>query len=271
MNYAVANGEGIVKVVGEVGSGKTTLCRMLIKELPEYIEVVYLANPSLSPDEILHAIAFELKLNVSSDDGHLKVMNELQKYLLEQYAQNKRIVVFIEEAQSMLISTLEEIRLLSNLETDQHKLLQIVMFGQPELDDMLAKQEIRQLKERITYSFHLKPFSQHNVRDYINARLYACGYRGEDLFTKLAIRAIARYSKGLLRRVNILSDKSLLAAYSENLKQVNTKQVAQAALDTECISSISFYLQRWSVLGIFLVVIIILVLSLVLLEFIFGV
>jgi len=137
--YAIVSGEGIVKLVGEVGSGKTTLCRMLEKELPKNIEIVYLANPSLSPDNILHAIAFELHLKVRPDDSRLKVMNSLQNYLLERHAENKQIVVFVEEAQSMPIATLEEIRLLSNLETAQNKLLQIVIFGQPELDVMISK------------------------------------------------------------------------------------------------------------------------------------
>lgn len=126
MIYAIVSGEGIVKLVGEVGevgNGKTTLCRMLEKELPDNVEIVYLANPSLSPDNILHAIAFELDLNVQSEDSRLKVMQALQNYLLARHAENKQIVVFVEEAQSMPIATLEEIRLLSNLETAQNKLL----------------------------------------------------------------------------------------------------------------------------------------------------
>ncbi len=137
--YAIVSGEGIVKLVGEVGSGKTTLCRMLEKELPDNIEIVYLANPSLSPDNILHAIAFELGLHVNANESRLQVMNELQNYLLERHAENKQVVVFVEEAQSMPIATLEEIRLLSNLETANSKLLQIVIFGQPELDSMIAR------------------------------------------------------------------------------------------------------------------------------------
>ena len=183
--YAVTQGEGIVKVVGEVGAGKTMLCRMLEVELPDNVEIVYLANPSLSPDNILHAIAFELKLNVSETDNRLKVMNELQNYLLERHAENKQIVVFVEEAQGMPIATLEEIRLLSNLETSQNKLLQIVLFGQPELDQMIATREIRQLKERITYSFQLTPFKANDVKDYLNSRLRTCGYRAGDIFSSM--------------------------------------------------------------------------------------
>ncbi|MCH8080312.1 MAG: AAA family ATPase [Proteobacteria bacterium] len=235
--YAVTQGEGIVKVVGEVGSGKTMLCRMLQVELPDNVEIVYLANPSLSPENILHAIAFELKLNVTETDNRLKVMNELQNYLLDRHAENRQIVVFVEEAQGMPIATLEEIRLLSNLETSQHKLLQIVLFGQPELDQMIATREIRQLKERITYSFQLTPFKTNDVKDYLNSRLRTCGYRSADVFSTSAVRAITKYSKGLLRRINILADKSLLAAYAGNTHQVTSSHVKIAARDSEFIKN----------------------------------
>lgn len=234
--YAILNGEGMVKVVGEVGSGKTMLCRMLEKELPEKVEVVYLANPSLSPENILHAIAFELKLAVQADTSRLQVMYNLQEYLLKRHAENRQVVVFVEEAQAMPIATLEEIRLLSNLETEQSKLLQIVMFGQPELDELISRPEIRQLKERITYSFQLNPFVSEHIRDYVNTRLRASGYRAGEIFDKAAIRKIERYSRGLLRRVNILADKSLLAAYAGNTNLVTAMHVEQAARDSEFVT-----------------------------------
>ena len=231
--YAILNGEGIVKVVGEVGSGKTMLCRMLEKELPDKVEIVYLANPKLSPENTLHAIAFELKLPINNDTSRLQVMNDLQQYLVQQHAENKQVVVFVEEAQGMPLGTLEEIRLLSNLETQQNKLLQIVLFGQPELDEMISTPEIRQLKERITYSFQLKPFKNNDIRDYINTRLRACGYRTGELFSPSAIIEIERYSQGLLRRINILADKSLLAAYAATCQLVTKSHVTQAARDSE--------------------------------------
>ncbi len=234
--YAILNGEGMVKVVGEVGSGKTMLCRMLEKELPEKVEIVYLANPSLSPENILHAIAFELKLPVDADTSRLQVMHSLQEYLLERHANNCQVVVFVEEAQAMPIATLEEIRLLSNLETQQSKLLQIVLFGQPELDELLAKPEIRQLKERITYSFQLNPFVSEHIRDYLNTRLRASGYRAGEIFDKAAIRKIEHYSRGLLRRVNILADKAMLAAYAGNTNKITASHVEQAARDSEFVS-----------------------------------
>ena len=158
--YAITHGEGIIKVTGEVGSGKTMLCHMLPMRLPAHIETVYIANPSVSPEEILHAIAFELQLPVERGAQRLEVMQAMHDFLLKRYAEGKRVVVFVEESQSMPIATLEEIRLLSNLETSNDKLLQIVLFGQPELDDNLRQPNIRQLRERITHSFRLEPLTQ---------------------------------------------------------------------------------------------------------------
>lgn len=231
--YAIVSGEGIVKVVGEVGSGKTMLCRMLEVELPENVEIVYLANPSLAPDQILHAIAFELKLPGDGTEDRLKVMHALHEFLVRKHAENRRVVVFVEEAQSMPIETLEEIRLLSNLETNDDKLLQIVLFGQPELDVSLAEPRIRQLKERITYSFYLSPLSTDEVQSYLESRLRASGYRGVGLFTPAAIRSIGRYSRGLTRRINILADKALLAAFAGNAVAVTRRHVRRAARDSE--------------------------------------
>jgi type II secretory pathway predicted ATPase ExeA len=231
--YAIRQGEGIVKVSGEVGSGKTMLCRMLQERLPAEVETVYLANPSVSPDEILHAIAFEMQLSLPRDAERLEVMQALQEYLVERHAEGKQVVVFVEEAQSMPLETLEEIRLLSNLETQHYKLLQIVLFGQPELDRNLARTEIRQLKERITHSFTLKPLTASEIRDYLMFRLRAANYHGPDLFGPAVVKLIARASKGLTRRVNILADKTLLAAFAENTHTVSTKHVQAAIKDSE--------------------------------------
>src|SRR3990172_10217940 len=163
--YTITHGEGIVKVTGEVGSGKTMLCTMLQTRLPQHIETVYLAHPNVSPEEILHAIAFELQLGPARGAARLEVMHLLQDYLLKRHAEGKRVVGFVEEAQSMPLATLEEIRLLSNLETRNDKLLQIVLFGQPELDDNLRRPNIRQLRERIAHSFRLEPLSQGEIRE----------------------------------------------------------------------------------------------------------
>ena len=231
--YAITQGEGIVKVTGEVGSGKTMLCSMLQARVPENVETVYLANPSVSPDEILHAIAFELQLATAPDAGRLTVMHAIQAYLLQRHAEGKRVVLFVEESQGMPIATLEEIRLLSNLETKSDKLLQIVLFGQPELDENLRENQIRQLKERITHSFRLEPLTGPETREYLMFRLRAAGYRGPDLFSDAIIREIARISGGLTRRINIIADKALLAAFADNTHTLRQKHVDAAVRDSE--------------------------------------
>ena len=231
--YAITSGEGIIKVVGEVGSGKTMLCRMLEVRLSGSIDVVYIANPSLSPDNILHVIAHELHLDVASSESKLSVMQKLQDYLLKKHADNRQIVLFVEEAQSMPLETLEEIRMLSNLETDQHKLLQMVLFGQPELDEKLAQPQIRQLKERITHSFYLDPFPPKDTLDYLNFRLRAVGYKGPSLFSQRTANAVEKYSGGLSRRINIIADKAMMASFSEGGHEVSSKHVATAAKDSD--------------------------------------
>ncbi len=231
--YAIKNGEGIVKVVGEVGSGKTMICRMLQKILPETIESIYLAIPSVEPEHVLHAIAFELQLKVPKNADRLKVMQLLQAYLLKRHAEGRQVVIFVEEAQAMPIATLEEIRLLSNLETNQDKLLQIVLFGQPELDINLNELDIRQLRDRITHSFTLGPLDPKDIGNYLIFRLRAAGYFGPHLFTESAIKKLAKATDGLIRRVNILADKSLLSAFAENVYQVTPKHVKAAIQDSE--------------------------------------
>jgi type II secretory pathway predicted ATPase ExeA len=231
--YAITNGEGIIKVVGEVGSGKTMLCRMLQTILPEKIESIYLANPSVAPEDVLHAIAFELQLKLPKNADRLKVMQELQAYLLARYAEGRQVVIFVEEAQGMPLATLEEIRLLSNLETKQDKLLQIVLFGQPELDDNLNQEHIRQLRERITHRFNLGPLQTKDVGEYLIFRLRAAGYHGPHLFTGSAIKKLSKASEGLVRRVNILADKALLSAFADNAYQVTPKHVHAAVNDSE--------------------------------------
>ena len=231
--YAITSGEGIVKVVGEVGSGKTMLCRMLQTILPEKIESIFLANPSVAPEDVLHAIAFELQLKLPKNADRLKVMQVLQTHLLARHAAGKQVVIFVEEAQGMPLATLEEIRLLSNLETKHDKLLQIVLFGQPELDENLNQTNIRQLRERITHSFNLAPLQVKEIGEYLMFRLRAAGYFGPPMFTTPAVKKLANAADGLVRRVNILADKALLAAFAENVYQVTPKHVQAAISDSE--------------------------------------
>ena len=230
--YAIAHDEGIVKVTGEVGSGKTMLGRVLVERLPKNVVTIYLANPSLSRDEILHVIAADLKIDARAERVTI-LLRALQERLIKLYAAGRRVVVLIDEAHAMPLETLEEVRLLSNLESNRHKLLQIVLFGQPELDDHLALPKMRQLKERITHSFRLGPLARSEVESYVDFRMRAAGYRGPNVFAPRSMRLISQASAGLTRRVNILSDKSLLAAFADGTHQVAAKHARAAIRDSE--------------------------------------
>jgi MSHA biogenesis protein MshM len=230
--YAILHDEGIVKVSGEIGSGKTTLCRVLMERLPPEVETVFLANPSYSRSEILHAIAEELGLPATGDQA-ASVLRGLQAKLIELYASGRRVVLMIDEAHAMPEDTLEQVRLLSNLESSRHKLLQIVLFGQPELDAALDKPTMRQLKDRITHSFRTRPLTADEAGSYIAFRMRAAGYKGRDVFTAGAISAIARASSGLTRRINVLCDKSLLAAFAANTRAVTPREVRAAVVDSD--------------------------------------
>ena len=232
LTYAILHDEGIVKVSGEIGSGKTTLCRVLMERLPAQVETVFLANPSYSRTEILHAIAEELGRPAAGDPA-APALRDLQAQLIELYARGRRVVVMIDEAHAMPEDTLEQVRLLSNLETSRHKLLQIVLYGQPELDAALAKPSMRQLKDRITHSFRTRPLTVDEVGKYVSFRMRAAGYKGPEVFTTAAIAAVARASSGLTRRINVLCDKSLLAAFAANTHAVTPRQVRAAIADSD--------------------------------------
>jgi len=230
--YAIQHEEGIVKVVGEVGSGKTLLCRVLIERLPKHVETIYLANPSFTRDEILYAVAEEMKIEFSRERATI-ALRALQDRLIATYAEGRRTVILIDEAHAMPEDTLEQVRLLSNLETSRHKLLQIVLFGQPELDEVLGLPGMRQLKDRVTHSFRMRPLTQAEAAHYLTFRMRAAGYRGPDVFAPDAVALIARAASGLSRRINILADKSLLAAFSEGVHAVTAKQARAAIADSE--------------------------------------
>jgi type II secretory pathway predicted ATPase ExeA len=230
--YAILHDEGIVKVSGEVGSGKTMLCRVLMERLPPHVETIYLATPSLARDEILHAIADDLELRLTHERTTV-VLRELQEHLIRLYAAGRRVVVLIDEAHVMPEETLEQVRLLSNLESNRHKLMQLVLFGQPELDATLAKPSLRQLRDRITHAFRMRPLSESEVAKYVSFRMRAAGYRGPDVFSPGALARVARASGGLTRRINILADKSLLAAFTQNMHAVTDRHVRAAIADSE--------------------------------------
>lgn len=235
LTYAVVNDEGIVKVCGEVGSGKTMLCRMLLEKLPTHVETAYLPTPSLSRNEILGAIAHELGLALPEAQTRRthRLMLALQARLLEIHASGRRVVVLIDEAHAMPDETLEEIRLLSNLESERHKLLHIVLFGQPELDERLSSKTMRQLRDRITHNFWLAPLLRKDIGDYLMYRLRAAGYRGPDLFSRSALRILGKASGGLTRRLNILADKCLLAAFAAGQHGIEDRHAKAAVRDLQ--------------------------------------
>lgn len=229
--YAVTQGEGIIKLTGEVGSGKTMLCRMLAERLPPRVDVVYLLNPRLEPDDVLHAIAAELGLELDGCRADA-VLRALHGELIARHAAGRQVVLLAEEAQAMPGATLEALRLLTNLETASHKLLQIVLFGQPELQHTLDLPQFRQLKERITHSFTVPRLPQALLNDYLACRLAAAGRTAPLMFTPAALRRLARAAQGIVRRINILADKALLAAFADDAQAIGARHVRLAIADS---------------------------------------
>lgn len=230
--YSLSEAEGIIKVSGEVGSGKTMLCRMLLEKLPEHIETIYLANPSLSREEMLYAIADALGLRIDGERVGV-IMHNIQNKLEEKAREGKRVVVLVDEAHAMPLDTLEELRLLYNLQVGNAKLLQIILFGQPELNAKLDQPNMRQLKDRIVHHFHMQPLSRNVLESYLMFRMRAAGYHGPGIFSPDAVKLIASASNGLMRRVNILADKSLLAAFVEDTHDIRARHVQAAMRDSE--------------------------------------
>jgi len=231
---ALRTGEGFIKVVGEVGTGKTLLCRTLLSALdPREFETAFIPNPYMEPHTLLLAVADEIGASYEGDPSQHQLLKILTKALVDAYAQNKRVVLCLDEVQAMPTETLEALRLLSNLETERRKLLQVVLFGQPELDRRLEQPSIRQLKQRITFSCQVAPLKRSDVDCYLAHRLQVAGYRGSPLFTSGALNRLYTASGGVPRLLNILTHKSLMAAYGEGVHYVDARHVKLAAADTE--------------------------------------
>ena len=243
--YAITDSEGIIKVTGEVGSGKTMLCRMLLERHPDTVETVYLANPSLSREEMLYAIADGLNLNLEGQRVNV-ILQTLQNHLELKITQGKRVVILVDEAHAMPLETMEELRLLYNLQVGNHKLLHIVLFGQPELNEKLSQPNMRQLKDRIVHHFSMLPLSQNIIESYLLFRMRTAGYRGPTPFSIAAAALIGKASQGLMRRVNILADKSLLAAFVENIHNIEVSHVQAAIRDSELGTTTPAWWQRKS-------------------------
>ena len=229
---AVRNGEGFIKITGEVGTGKTLLCRRFLATLDDTYASAYIPNPYLEPRTLLLALAEELGANLAREDDQHHLIKGLTQALLGFANQGKSVVLCLDEAQAMPIESLEALRLLTNLETEKRKLLQVVLFGQPELDAKLAQDSVRQLRQRITFQYRLGELGRDELDYYLAHRLRVAGYRGNRLFALSAVRALHRASGGIPRLVNVLAHKAMLLAYGEGVQQVASNQVRAAANDT---------------------------------------
>jgi MSHA biogenesis protein MshM len=228
---AVSNGEGFIKITGEVGTGKTLLCRKFLSTLgPSWVSA-YIPNPNVEPRTIVLALAEELGLSGESIEPH-RLEKELTQRLLDIARQGKRVVLCMDETQAMPLATLETVRLLTNLETEKRKLMQVVLFGQPELDRKLASESVRQIRQRITFQYALKALGRHEVADYVAHRLTIAGYSGPALFADSALRTIHVASHGVPRLVNILAHKALLLTYGEGGRRAERRHVRAAVNDT---------------------------------------
>lgn len=221
--YTISRGDGILKVTGEVGSGKTMLLRLLATKLSDSFELVYINSPNLSAKDILLYACTELGIDTKHHTQKYDLTNLIYSKLLEFHSAGKRVVMLIDEAQAMTFDALEEIRLLSNIETNDEKLLQMVLFGQPELDVALDNEKIRQIKSRISYSIYVPPFNAKEVHAYLNYRMRQAGYKGLDVFTLKVSRRIQKLTGGLPRNINVIADKILMAAYGAGDKKIQNK------------------------------------------------
>lgn len=232
---ALQSGEGFIKITGEVGTGKTMLCRRFLATLgPEYFSA-YLPNPALAPLPLLLAVADELGLKLDAGEQQFQLIKHINQRLLDLADEGKTVVFCVDEAQTAPLESLEALRLLSNLETEKRKLLHLVLFGQPELDVKLSDPSVRQLLQRIAFHHRMQGLRRDELGHYLTHRLRVAGYRGSAIFSYPALSRLFQYSKGIPRLVNILAHKSLLAAYGEGKMSVGRAHVTAAARDTEGI------------------------------------
>ncbi len=233
LTTALDTGEGFIKVVGEVGTGKTLLCRKLLNELPDHYVTAYIPNPHVTPDELRGQIARELQVEVDDPNNQQLLTQAIQHKLVELNKDGKVVVIVLDEAQALPSESLEALRLISNLETETRKLLHIVLFGQPELNEKLAQREHRQLRQRIAFSYNLQAMNMQELARYISHRLYVAGYKGPPMFTARSVQLLHQASRGIPRLANVLCHKVLILCYGEGSYMVGPKQVREAVKDTE--------------------------------------
>jgi MSHA biogenesis protein MshM len=235
LTTALQTGEGFIKVIGEVGTGKTLLCRKLLNDIPQHFITAYIPNPYLNPDELRRAVAVELGVKQAQRMSVQLLTQRIQTRLLELHANGHSVVLILDEAQALPKESLEALRLFTNLETETRKLLQVVLFAQPELDDRLATVEFRQLRQRITFAYKLRAMNASEVQQYIHHRLLIAGYKGADLFSPRICQKITKVSLGIPRVVNILCHKILMLAYGQGHYNVSNSLLDLAVKDTESI------------------------------------
>ncbi len=248
LTVALAQGEGFIKVTGEVGTGKTLLCRKLLHEAPEHFALAYLPDPHLSPLELRWALALELGLKHSGNIDPQQLGQLLQRQLLLLAQQQKQVVLLIDEAQALPDETLETLRLLTNLETEQRKLLQVVLFGQPELNQRLALYQFRQLRQRISFSYDLSVLNRAQVACYVRARLQLAGVT-TPIFSQPALWLLHFYSRGIPRLINILAHKALMLGFGKATQRLGYYQIVQAAHDTDDVQAVVRWWPWSGVLG----------------------
>jgi MSHA biogenesis protein MshM len=229
---ALRHSEGFIKIVGEVGTGKTLLCRKLLASLGPGFISAYIPNPYLTPEELKGFVAHEIGVEFQADTPAYQLLNDIYRRLVE-LAENKRqVVLVVDEAQAMPRETLEALRLLTNLETEKRKLLQVVLIGQPELDDVLNRPDLRQLKQRIVFSEYLQGITRKSLPAYLHYRLMSAGYAGPMLFSGAAVALLHKASGGVPRLINVMAHKALLAAYGEGSNRVKRRHMERAIADT---------------------------------------
>jgi general secretion pathway protein A len=232
MLYGIRERKGFVQMTGEVGAGKTTLCRAMLEQLDDQFATALILNPIMSADELMKAVAVEFGLSVKALD-RLDTLAAINQFLLKQVERGKDTVLIIDEAQDLTDELLEQVRLLSNLETDNRKLLQIVLMGQPELRARLNNHRLRQLRQRITVRYHLLPLTRDEVMRYVQHRLHVSGGNGTPYFTRPALWRVHHYSQGIPRLVNAVCDKALLAGYVQNSERIDFGMVGRAIRELE--------------------------------------
>ncbi|MRW83842.1 AAA family ATPase [Pseudoduganella sp. FT26W] len=229
---AAKSGEGFIKITGEVGTGKTLLCRKFIATIgPEFV-TAYIPNPYLEPRTLMLALADELEVTLEKDVDQHQLLKSITQRLMDLAREGKQVLLLLDEAQAIPTESLEALRLLTNLETEKRKLLQIVLFGQPELNQHLQATAIRQLAQRITFHYHLGPLTRDDIEYYVAHRLRVAGYTGGRLFHRAAISRLYKASGGIPRLVNIMANKSLMLCFGEGKQQVTRRHVNLAANDT---------------------------------------